>query len=172
MQFNHKPPKSNGGGLFLKLKDGDRISVVFKGEPLVTYVHWVSGKYQTCSYDDSCEYCKKGIQQSARVRFNVVTAVNGAFVAKIFDAPWSVYEQLQKLSSDGWDIDTSRLIISREGELKETKWFINPAPGGAIQPDLLKQINSVKLHDLRPKSEQVEKLEPSEFEGFGDGLPS
>jgi hypothetical protein len=52
------------------VNDGDKVIVVFCGEPFAREMHWLGDSYEECA-GKGCEYCAKGKKLTTRVKVNV-----------------------------------------------------------------------------------------------------
>lgn len=129
-------PKNEGAGtgsLFVKLKGGESVRGVFVGDPV-----------------DFMKAFKEGDKPSFRFRINFVTQENGAYVAKIFEQGKTSYQALRTLNDQGYELDKHIMIISRQGDTKDTTTYsILPAPKGNLTTEQSEQVSKVKLNDLK-----------------------
>lgn len=136
-----------GSDKYLKLKDGESINGIFRGEIFEHFVKWEAGKSIDVGPDDP----------GAKIRFklNFVTMIDGAFKAKIWDFPQAVYNQLGDLHEE-YPLETTKLKISRRGTGTDTVYSILPLLKEPIPPSIMKQIEAVPLNMLDTKP-QVKK---------------
>lgn len=157
MKFNRRKD-GQGGGLgkneFLRLKDGDSVKGVFRGEPSEFYMIWEDGRGRAALPDE------KG---SFRFRINIVVSEGGGYVAKVFEQGRGVYDQLAALNDD-YPLENFVMKISRKGSgPKDTIYAILPLPDGKLTDEQKAKIAAVKLHELKPRSPEKpeEKKEPA-----------
>lgn len=128
--------EGSGGGVFIKLGDGQSVKGVFQGDPI-----------------DFMNAFKPGDKPSFRFRINLVVKENGAYVAKIFENGITVYRSLRALSETGYELDKHWYVISRSGNTKDTtSYSILPAPKGDLTPEDMIHVKSIRLNDLTPKA--------------------
>jgi hypothetical protein len=148
MQFKAAPQTSggNGSGNFLKLKDGESVQVVFRGNPYEFYVQWENGK---------ATQCNAGARDAKfRFRINAVVSENGVMVAKIFEQGAVVYNDLKELHAE-YGLETTKIKIKRNGSGTDTTYQILPLKGD-LTKEQVEKLQAVKLHDLAPKAPQPE----------------
>lgn len=129
---------NGGGGVFLKLKGGEKVNCVFAGTPH----YFISTKFKT--------------QGAHRFRVNVVVKENGAFTAKIWEQGMRVSGQLKTLNDTikALDQKLSEKVceIARFGSTQDdTSYTISLSPVKLTVEDLA-AISAVKLNDLAPES--------------------
>ena len=156
------------GKHIVRLKDGESITGVFRGEPARFYQHWKNKRSVICPGQETCNLCNSPDENerkgTGRFRLNFLTQVNGEWTAKVFEGGKRVYEQLKKLNSHA-PIETLQVQISRTGSGQSTQWHLNTLPGdGAfVKPELEKVLKKVPLIDLSMnEAEEEEAEEPAE----------
>lgn len=157
MKFPEVGNKSNGGksGLFIKLKDGDKVRGVFRGDPHIYRQHWVDNRSTICSGKDVCEICKAGEKPQFRFRLNLIVNEDGIYLAKIFDGNYPTYIDLKALHDSDYDLEQTLVTISRSGEKQQTKYVIMPVKdNGGLNKEKFTKINKIPLNDLSGKGEQ------------------
>jgi len=131
----------------LKMKSGEEVRGVFRGDPVDFRQHWIANRSYLCSGNSTCEYCKAGEKSSFRFRINIVINENGAHVAKVFEQGKSVYEALKSLNTD-YALEKNQVKIKRMGSGTETLYTILPVPNGELKDGALKAIEAIPLVDL------------------------
>ena len=137
MKFRDDLPEPDTGK-FLKLKDGESVAGVFRGEPYIFYNKWVNGKTQLVE-----EGCPDG---KMRFRLNFVVNEPTGLVVKIFENGRTVYDQLKEIN-DEYDLEKTIIKISRKGEKLETTYTILPLINKNVD-SVLEKINNLELHSL------------------------
>lgn len=109
------------GGLFLKLKDGESINVVFLGVPHPTETAYVDGK--TVPYTE--ELARKGVKAQTRVRMNVWKIDNGGGVC-ILELAVGFFKKVILCRKKYGDerFSNSVFTLNRTGEKMNTKYEI------------------------------------------------
>jgi hypothetical protein len=164
-----KKSENAGGKNFLKLKAGDKVKGIFRGEPLDFRIHWITGRSSECPGLATCEHCKTGTKSAFRFRINFITKENDAYVAKILEQGWTTYELLESLH-EPYNLEKTVVEITRRGEGLNTSYTVVPLPppNGAVSPELEKKLAAIALHDLK-------NIEASENTGhalnYGDEVP-
>ncbi len=140
MKFLDDIDETSSQSNFVRLKDGETISGIPRGEIHHAYIVWENRKRREVS---------KGTPD-AKFRFsmNFVVKEGTSYVAKIFEGGTMVYKQLKKLSKD-YDLTETVIKITREGSELDTEYDVIPAPPKQ-QPSLeaLAFIGTIELHDL------------------------
>lgn len=159
MEF--KTGKSNSQNL-LKLKAGESVKGVFRGDPYEFKQHWEGGKPTLCLGLGMCPKCETGENKALfRFHINIIVKENGESVAKVWEQGWTVFLALKALHEGGYDLEKYLMKISRTGSTKnDTVYSIVPVPNGLLSPVQLKELDSVKLIDLAT-GEKKEELKPS-----------
>jgi hypothetical protein len=144
MQFN-ATPSVGGSKNYLKLKDGEQVVGVFRGNPHEFYVLWKEGK---------AEPVPEGTKgASFRFRINFITKENEMFVAKIFEQGATVYNQLKELHEEH-GLSETVVVIRRSGTEKKTTYNIMPSGKTKWSPALAKQVEAIELHKLNESSNE------------------
>lgn len=160
-------PSTGGSNSFVKLKAGESVRGVFRGDPTIYRTHWVEGRSYVC-HGDGCPMCEKGDKPKFRFRLNFVVNENGAYTAKIFEGSYKVYNLLKSLHGADYDLEKTVVRVERQGEKTNTVYTVLPLPGakGILSEEAEKQISAVKLHELSPlrNAEGVESSEEAEEE--------
>ena len=152
MSWNEmKKAKEEGGGLYLKLKDGEAVEGVFVGEPYCYFA----------KFGDKTEYDKWSEGLSFRFKINFVTrGDNGEPVAKIFQQGSSFRDQLlDAIAEYGQDCIYK---IKRTGSGKDdTRYAI--LFKAKLPPEQAEKIKSVRLNAFK-KTVPGRDVEPGEHE--------
>lgn len=144
MKFTEDPQTNNSGGLFIKLKDGESIQCILRGEPKVFYVTWENGKSSECS---------KGAKGAKfRFRINAVINEDKKYVAKILEQGAMMYSDLKALNEE-YPLEETLVKITRNGTGTDTTYSVIPTK---LQPDekTMKLIASVELNPLESQAKE------------------
>lgn len=135
-------------GNFIKIKDGESVTGIFKGEPVEFYIHGNQADTTACE-GEGCPRCKAGEEKRFRFRLNFICKQQGAIVCKIFEQGKRVYRMLKDLNEMS-SLETTTLMIKRTGSSKDdTTYTIIPAMNAQLKPDEIeKLVASVQLNDL------------------------
>jgi hypothetical protein len=134
-------PKSEGGGLFLRLEDGESKVGVFRGEIYEFFQYWEGNKSHVVTADHP--------KAKSRFRLNFVTKEEGVMQARIFEFPTIIYNQLAELSEE-YDLEKTAVKITRRGVGIDTVYMIIPAKDQP-SPAQLKAIQAIDLAMLEHK---------------------
>jgi hypothetical protein len=155
VKFTKREITSSGGASsdkFLKLKDGESIIGVFRGEVYEFYQIWENGKSKVVD---------KGIQ-GAKSRFRL-NFIDKDLKAKVFEFGLTIYNQLADIADD-YNLEQTALKISRRGAGTDTVYMLIPAkeqPSAAM----MAKIQAVPLNILEHKdAKPSEALPPSNSE--------
>jgi hypothetical protein len=139
----------SGPSNFVKLKDGESIAGICRGEIEDGFVVW-ENKTKTPVPEGT---------PGARFNFkvNFVVKEGTSYVAKVLEGGVQIYSQLAKLSKE-WDLPETVIFISREGSgQNDTEYTVMPAPPKQqVTKEALEFISAMELNDLGPKAEQKE----------------
>lgn len=140
MKFDE--PIKEQGGVFVQLKGGDSVVGIVTGDEVICYKKWVDGKSIECAPDDD----------GARFRFsvNMLVEEGGKWKAKILEQGVGIYEDLRTLSEAGYDLERTKIRISREGSgFNDTKYTVLPAPNGTLSDGQLEELSGIELNALK-----------------------
>lgn len=144
MNFRDDVSEGKGSGMpFIKLKSGESIVGVFKGDPYEFYQVW-----------ETKQIVPKGTPKSAfRFRINFVTKEGANYVAKVLEQGTTVYNQLRDLNQH-YPLEETVVTISRQGSTKDdTRYVILPLPPKQQMTEVGKaMIDQVELLDLEHKA--------------------
>ncbi len=168
MQFREE---SEGGGKnFLKLKPGQSVRGVLRGDLYEFRQHWINNKGVACP-GEGCAICAKGEKNSFRFRLNFVMreTEGGPFVAKIFEQGWMVYAQLRELHKD-YPLPETVIKITRNGEGTNTTYVITPTKD-ALTGALAASVKSVPLLDLSHSQAADSGSHAGEYDAMSEAVP-
>lgn len=140
MKFNKSPKEGGGSGnMFLKLKDGESVKVILRGDPYEFYSKWENGKSILSDESD----------RDARFRFrmNVVVREGNSYVAKIWEQGPTAYNTLKELIDSGYDLEKTILNIKRIGQELNTTYSILPTKF-EVTKEIEKEISKLDSHYL------------------------
>lgn len=163
-------PREKGIVNLLKLKSGESVKGVFRGEPYKFKQHWKNNRSSLCQGLD-CILCEevddegKSRYPNFRFRVNFVISENGQWVAKVFEQGGRVYDKIEGLSTE-YDLNKVQVKITRYGTDQSTNYEIVPLPRGEVTPEMETKIAGVKLNDLNPHQSTSESSDSNEQEPF------
>lgn len=146
MKLTKRETKSGGegGGLFLRLGDGENVTGIFRGEVYEFWQSWPQGGVKQV-------YEVPTPGASSRFKANIIVKEGDKFIAKVFEFGTSFYNQLAELNEE-YDLETTKVKISRRGAGKETNWIVMPLLKEPLQPKIIAMIEAVPLNELAPKA--------------------
>lgn len=154
MKFPERQENQNAKAL-LKLKAGESVVGVFRGEPRIFRQHWeiVGGQKRPieCGGVRGCERCKVDPKTVHRFQLNFVTKENAVYVAKIFEGSYSSQKDLEELNKD-YPLETTVLKITRTGSGTDTRYSFVPKPNSTLSPAQEAELSKVHLNVLDPAS--------------------
>lgn len=151
--------RSNSEGTMnlIRLKSGESLRGVFRGDVHEFKQHWSENRSVVCPGLNLCEKCANGEKASFRFSINFVLKENEHYIAKVWEQGWQTYLALKALHEGGYDLEKYLMKISRSGATKnDTTYSIVPVPNGLLSPAQLVEVSKVKLVQLGD-----EKKEPS-----------
>jgi hypothetical protein len=153
MKFPDVGGGRSGGGtdskLFVKLKSGEKLNGVFRGDPSIFRIHWVGGRSVRCPGQAQCENCAAEDKPKFRFRLNFITKDGGVWLAKIYEGNYQTYKDLKGLHESGYDLEETVVTVRREGENTDTKYHVIPTPkNGGLSPTDFAKITAVPLNPL------------------------
>lgn len=156
MKFSKE--RAEGGKNFLKLKSGESVRGVFRGDIYEFRQHFekAENKGYLCLESEACEFCQQGKKSSFRFRLNIVIKENETYSVKIYENGWGVYEMLKTLHED-YNLETHLMKITRNGSGTDTTYSILPVPNGQLSEKQMADIKAVDLLDLKMKPKQQEE---------------
>ncbi len=133
---------------FVRLKDGESVKGVLRGEPYEFRTHWIGQRTELCTGPE-CVNCKAGSKSSFRFRVNfIVRGEDGKFTPRIFEQGWKMYKDLNGLNTE-YDLERTVIKITRHGAGKnDTTYAVVPLPNGQVTDAMLNEIAPLKLLDL------------------------
>lgn len=150
---------SNGGGNYLKLADGESVNVIFRGEVFEFWQSWPRG-------GEKQVFDKPTPGASSRFKANVVVHEAGKFVAKVWEFPVGIYNNIAEIA-DAYDITTTKIRITRRGVEKATIYILLPL-AEKIPAKAMKEIEAVELNILGHAQAHAELSKPKNHAPGGD----
>lgn len=170
-----KFPDSNDGekksNLFIKMKSGDRIEGIFRGDPHIFHQHYYEGKYVDCHSSHDCALCGADEKRLFRFRINFITKQDDVLVAKIFQGNYGTFKDLKSMHENNYDLEETKVSITRTGEKQQTKYTILPVKNnGGLTAEHFKKIAALPLNALSKTKTQAPKVkdEPVEMPPFDE----
>lgn len=133
--FDKRAKEANSGGSFIKLKDGDEVVGVFRGEPHTFYQEFKS----------KIEYPYKVAGASFKFRVNFVVKEKDGYVAKILQGGATLAEQISACREE-YGLDCA-YKIKRKGSGKEDTVY-SVLYKSELAPQAKKEIDQVELKKL------------------------
>lgn len=133
---------------YFKLKNGQTVKGIFRGELYEFKQHWKDKKSVLCPETEACELCKLGDKPKFRFRVNfIVRDENGAYIAKVMEQGWNFYKTLRN-TNESYDLEKNVLQITRHGDDIHTTYAVLPVPNGAVTDKLEAELKALTLNDL------------------------
>lgn len=140
--FNKKIESGEGGGKFVKLKDGDKFKGVIRGEIDQYYAAWNDEEKTYVECQESAHGAK------LRFKCNFVVSENGAYTARILEQGPQMYKALQVIEED-YDLNKTMIFLKRKGSSEtDTEYSASVAPGGDLTETDLTNLGGVELLEL------------------------
>ncbi len=152
MRFPERP-KYESATNTLRLKAGESVVGVFRGDPVTFEQHYSQTERRgtVCLVPLVCPKCVAGDFPKFRFKINFLSMENNSLVAKIFVQGGMVYDLIGGLLQSGYNLDEHFVKISRTGDRQQTKYTVVPLPKGQITDAQRNKILSVPLIDLKQK---------------------
>ena len=163
MKFTDRPKTggSDHGGptLYLRLKDGEAVNIIPRGEIHEFYsVFGARGEVTATT-------------PGAKLRFKMNVVVNeaGTLKAKILEFGMTIYDQLAEINKV-CDVTKTKIRMSRKGSGKsDTMYMLLPVVNEPISPKVLATIEAIPLNILDGKKPLVRAVDQDGFPpDFGD----
>ena len=158
--------RSGSGGidssLFIKMKNGDKLNGVFRGEPKIFRVHWVNGRSSLCSGQATCQLCEgarvdEKLKAKFRFQLNFITKVDGVWMAKVFEGSYQTYKELKELHESDYNLEETAVSIKRDGEKTDTRYVVMPLKNnGGLKPADFKAVAALPLNQLKEDAPDAE----------------
>lgn len=171
MKFESNESKGLGSQSFIKLKDKERISGVFAGDPFTFRDHWTGQRGEMCTANGGvCKHCENGNKPKFRFHLNFITKdQGGGYVPKIFAGGWTVYSSL-KLLNEEYDLSNTIVSITRNGNGTDTTYLIMPTKESKVSEALQAELAKIQLLELDP-SKATPQSPKGEFGTNTDEIP-
>lgn len=150
MKFRDDIAEGNGPSNFIKLKDGERVAGICRGEPREAWVIW-DNKVKT-------EVPEGTAGAKLNFKINFIVKDGTVYVAKVLEGGAQIYRQLAALSKE-WELEETVIIVGRTGTGMDTEYTIMPAPPKQQAPkEALEHVATIELNDLGgEKAEAAQK---------------
>ena len=133
--------------LFVRLKAGDKINGVFRGDPKIFRLHWIGGRSHRCQGKDLCEHCAGGDKPKFRFMLNFITKVDNVWLAKIYEGGYQTYKALKELHESDYNLEETAVSIKREGEGTDTRYIVMPLKNnGGLKAADFKAVGAIPLN--------------------------
>ena len=153
MKFN-ATSGGNSDPNVIKLKDGQSVTGVLRGEPV-----------------EFEKAFKPGDTPKFRFKINMVLNQDGKLVAKVLQGGWKLYAQLSDLQNAGWKLEESFVMIARRGsQMNDTVYSATASPNKPTA-DQLGAISRVQLNVLTADQPARQSREPGQDDDSGNFGP-
>lgn len=163
MKFRKLELQENSGK-FLRIKSGESIKGVFRGEIYEFMIKWENNKSHVVENLD--------LTKNNRFKLNFVVFEEGRFIAKIWEFSQTVYNTLSSIAEE-YPLEKTKVKITRQGVGTETTYHILPLLNEPLGPQALSQIEAVELAFLgtQKKPEPENRLLPASNYETEEDLP-
>ena len=156
MKFTKEPKTGEAGaGDFLKLKDGEFISGVFRGEPHEFYSKYNANNNTSFLVDEN----SPGARFRFRVNFVTRDKETKDFKCLIWEQGATVYNLLKELNEE-YGLEKTVVKIKRKGEKLDTEYLIIPDGKANFNDVVKKAVEQVELQDLTTGLKEEEGQPP------------
>lgn len=158
MKFRDEVPGTSDQS-FLKLKDGESVAGVFRGELYDFFAAW-NNKVSSVVPEGA-----PGAK--FRFRINFITKGPAGYVAKVLEQGSTVYRDLKTLHEE-YDLEQTVVKITRHGStMNDTSYSLMP-----LRTPVTEEVKNVPLLDLRHKQTSGKPSSASDIHrDFGDPPP-
>jgi hypothetical protein len=111
---------------FIRIKDGEKVVGVFRGDIFTFKDHWVGNRSSLCTEKPDCPLCNEGNKPKFRFHVNFLTAHDGKWSAKIFAGGWKLYQTLKNLHESDYNLEKTIVSITRQGSDTNTVYSVLP----------------------------------------------
>ncbi len=151
------PKSDSGGGTFFKLKDGESVNGICRGEIYEFFRKWEGGKSHLVDNSDP--------KAQSAFRINIIVQEGHVFKAKTWEFGLTIYNQLADIN-DEYPLSSTKIKVTRRGTGTDTIYAILPLLKEPIPPLALKEINAVPLNMLQHKVPAAPKMD-DQFDELG-----
>jgi hypothetical protein len=153
-----KASEGGGGGVFIKLKDGDSVEGVFQGEPHCFYR--IYGDKAMAEHENYVE------GSSFRFKINMLVKEGDKFEPKILEQGTKLAKRIRKYTQEyGMDYVFK---VEREGSTKDNTEY-HLFPKRAISASEKEELEKIELWPLEKKTKvETKSDEPPPFEPASD----
>jgi hypothetical protein len=155
----------------VKLKAGESCTGVFRGEILTLMVHWENNRSFNCT-GEGCARCANK-KPSFRFRINFVTKENSAWVVKVFEQGWKVFQALEELNKE-FPLEKHWVKVTRTGNGTDTTYNILPlGQKSLLTPAADAEVEKLALNslDLSKPQEITETIDPDDRSQYEETIP-
>lgn len=161
--------KLEDGRTFIKLKSGEPISGVFRGEVHEFKIHWIDKRSFLCHGFDKCDLCKvhsEDQEKKSKFRFqaNFIIKEENGLVAKVFESGPQVYGILRELNKE-YPVEKHKVKITKTGEKFSTVYNVMPIKDGEVDAELEKRLILIPLNELG----HIQELQPETIDETNEG---
>ena len=156
MKFRKDLPESAGSKNFLKLKDQESVSGIFRGQLKEFFVIWENGKSRPVP---------EGTPGAKfRFRVNFVMKDGSGYTPKIMEQGRIVYDALAAIHEE-YNLEQTIVKITRNGTGTDTTYSLLPLLKKEISAETMKYLDTMELLDLGDsgKDADFDKEEPLPF---------
>lgn len=157
MKFTKRQESSGGGSdKFLKFKDGETQNVIFKGEIYEFHMKWINGKSVLIEATDP--------EAKVRFKLNAIVSENGAYKAKIWEFPLTIYNKLCDINSE-YPLENTVIKITRQGTGTDTEYHLLPL----LKVPVPKALDRIDLNILDAGAKKTPQAPPNGWDGEDPG---
>lgn len=149
-------------GTIIKMKGGQDIEGVFRGDPVMDRKHFIDQKPNECIGLPNCPLCAAGHKASVKFYLNMAVKTSSGYSMRVMGFSPGKFTQLNSIRSKiKTPFERTSFSVSREGEGLDTDYII--IPQGEC-PDMV-EVESLPIFDLptvidRPKDQDRDSRTP------------
>lgn len=142
MKFRKDLPEPQGNGSFIKLKDQESVSGIFRGKIYEFFVIWENKK---------AKIVPEGTPGSKfRFRINFVIKEGTTYVPKVLEQGRTVYDSLAAIHEE-YNLEQTLIKITRKGTETDTTYSLLPLLKQEISAETMNYLDKMALLPLESK---------------------
>lgn len=144
-----KPREKGSSDIWIKLKDGDSVTGVCRGDIVQGYEKWDGSKNRS----EPCEPGTDGARFRFKVNFVLKDPAQGESPVKILNLGGSVYDALHDFAAGGYGMSQTWFKITRHGSGLDTSYSVLPLPESKLTEAEEAAVSDLPLHSLEPQAD-------------------
>ena len=161
------------GGDYMKLADGEnKLRVLCLPETVASHFLGAGQKPATCTMNDDCPFCKKGVKKSVKVLMYVLDREDETI--KLGDFPWSIFTGLGDLAKNSEyaykDLPPYDIMITKTGTGMETRYRVDACKNEDPLTEEQAEVFKNKKPIIQIVADRIEKAQSNMVNDFDNFL--